>query len=304
MFANTRRKSIGFFIAFGTVLVALTVALNVGWVLLNWREVALLVFGIIFFIAIIVGLVLNTIFLVREIRLNEQHDSFINAVTHELKTPIASIRLYLETLQTREVNEAKRREFYEIMLADTDRLLNTVEQVLRAGQIGQKRGQLHLTPVDIGELSKECTDLAQTRYRLSANALTFTDHVRNGHRPMIKGDREELRAVLSNLIDNAIKYSVDEIKVSVEVFEAPENKIFITVRDKGIGIPKVQLKRIFKRFYRVPGHMMARIKGTGLGLFIVQSIIERHGGKISAESEGEGQGSAFTVKLPLMKEVR
>ncbi len=301
MFANTRRKSIAFFIAFGTVLVTLTVALNVGWVLLNWREVALLVFGIIFFIAIIVGLVLNTIFLVREIRRNEQHDSFINAVTHELKTPIASIRLYLETLQTREVNPEKREEFYGIMLADTDRLLNTVEQVLRAGQIGQKRGQLNLAPVDISELSRECTDLAQTRYRLPGHALTFTDYVKNAHRPVIKGDREELRAVLSNLIDNAIKYSVDEIKVSVEIFEAPENKVVITVKDHGIGIAKAQLKRIFKRFYRVPGQMMARVKGTGLGLFIVQSIIERHGGKISAHSEGEGQGSTFTIKLPLMK---
>jgi two-component system, OmpR family, sensor histidine kinase SenX3 len=301
MFANTRRKSIAFFITLGTFLVLFAIALNVGWVLLNWRQVALLVLGFIFFIAIIAGLVLNTIFLVREIRRNEQHDSFINAVTHELKTPIASIRLYLETLQTREVNTEKREEFYGIMLADTDRLLNTVEQVLRAGQIGQKRGQLNLEPVDIGELSKECTDLAQTRYRLPENALTFTDHVKNGHRPVIKGDREELRAVLSNLIDNAIKYSVDKISVSVEVFEMPENKVAITVRDKGIGIPQIQLKRIFKRFYRVPGQMMARVKGTGLGLFIVQSIVERHGGKISAQSAGEGQGSAFTIRLPLMK---
>ncbi len=301
MISNTRRKSIAFFITLGTFLVLFAIALNVGWVLLNWREVALLVFGFIFFIAIIAGLVLNTIFLVREIRRNEQHDSFINAVTHELKTPIASIRLYLETLQTREVNPEKREEFYGIMLADTDRLLNTVEQVLRAGQIGQKRGQLQLEPVDIGELSKECTALAQTRYRLPENALTFTDHVQSDHRPMIKGDREELRAVLSNLIDNAIKYSVEKISVSVEVFEMPENKVAITVRDKGIGIPQIQLKRIFKRFYRVPGQMMARVKGTGLGLFIVQSIVERHGGKISAHSEGEGKGSAFTIRLPLMK---
>ncbi len=277
------------------------VALNVGWVLLNWREVALLVFGFIFFIAIIAGVVLNTIFLVREIRRNEQHDSFINAVTHELKTPIASIRLYLETLQTREVSEEKREEFYGIMLADTDRLLNTVEQVLRAGQIGQKRGQLHLAPVDISELSKECTDLAKTRYRLPDESLTFADCLTNGHRPVIKGDREELRAAISNLIDNAIKYSVEDVHVSVEVFALPENKVAITVKDTGIGIPQAQLKRIFKRFYRVPGQMMARVKGTGLGLFIVQSIIERHGGKISANSEGEGHGSSFTIRLPLIK---
>ena len=163
MLASTRRKSIIFFITLGACLVAFAIALNVGWVLLNWREVALLVLGAIFFIAIIAGMVLNTIFLVREIRRNEQHDSFINAVTHELKTPIASIRLYLETLQTREVPADKRKEFYGVMLADTDRLLTTVEQVLRAGQMGQRHRQLNLTLIDLGTMAQECLELARTR---------------------------------------------------------------------------------------------------------------------------------------------
>src|SRR5918994_168107 len=127
-----RRKSIAFFITLGACLVALAIALNVGWILLNPREVALLVFGIIFFLLIITGLVLNTTFLIREIRRNEQHDAFINAVTHELKTPLASIRLHLETLKRRDISEQQRQNFYDIMLADSDRLLLTVEQVLRA----------------------------------------------------------------------------------------------------------------------------------------------------------------------------
>ena len=110
MRVSTRRKSIAFFITLGAVLVSIAVALNVTWVLLNWQKVALLILGIIFFIVIITGLVLNTIFLVREIRRNEQHDAFINAVTHELKTPITSIRLYLETLKTRDVTEAQRED--------------------------------------------------------------------------------------------------------------------------------------------------------------------------------------------------
>src|SRR5678815_5939237 len=118
-----RRKSAIFFLVLGILLVGLAVALNVGWILLNLREVVVLILGIIFFAVIITGLVLNTIFLVREIRRNEQHDAFINAVTHELKTPVASIRLYLETLQTRAVDEDKRKEFYRIMLEDSDRLL-------------------------------------------------------------------------------------------------------------------------------------------------------------------------------------
>src|ERR687893_574277 len=133
-----RRKSVVFFLTFGICLVVLALALNVGWILLNWREVALLVLGIVFFGLIITGLVLNTTFLVREIRRNEQQDAFLNAVTHELKTPIASIRLYLETLKSREVAEEKRQEFYNIMLADSNRLLNTVEQVLQASRTREK----------------------------------------------------------------------------------------------------------------------------------------------------------------------
>src|ERR1700747_198178 len=126
---RSRQKAIGFFIAFGACLVALAVALNVGWIILNWRQVALLIFGVIFFSLIIVGIVLNTIFLVREIRRNEQHDGFINAVTHELKTPIASIRLHLETLEHRQLAKEQQHEFYRLMLEDTDRLMKTVDQV-------------------------------------------------------------------------------------------------------------------------------------------------------------------------------
>ena len=139
-----RRKTAIFFLIFGICLSALAIALNVGWIILNVREVALLVFGVIFFALIITGLILNTIFLVREIRRNEQHDAFLNAVTHELKTPIASIKLYLETLKNREVSEEKRREFYDIMLADNERLLGTVEQVLQASQSREKQRLMNL----------------------------------------------------------------------------------------------------------------------------------------------------------------
>src|ERR1051325_7403520 len=119
-----RRRSIAFFIALGAGLISVIILLYVGWVLLNWRQGILLFLGVLLLAVIIAGVVLNTIFLVREIRRNEQHDAFINAVTHELKTPVASIRLYLETLQTRAVDETKRKEFYRIMLEDSDRLLS------------------------------------------------------------------------------------------------------------------------------------------------------------------------------------
>src|ERR1700757_421329 len=145
---SSRRKTIAFFIVLGVGLVALAVALNVGWIILNWREGVMLFLGVILFAVLIAGLIVNTSFLVREIRRNEQHDSFINAVTHELKTPIASIRLYLETLQSRDLDDEQRQKFYKLMLLDSDRLLGTVEQVLAAGQSGHKSAAVYRTDID------------------------------------------------------------------------------------------------------------------------------------------------------------
>ena len=292
-----RRKSIAFFITLGACLVALATALNVGWILLNWRQVALLVFGIVVFTLITVGLVLNTTFLIREIRRNEQHDAFINAVTHELKTPLASIRLYLETLKTRKLDEAQREKFYEIMLADSDRLLHTVEQVLRAGQAGHKRRRLSPTTIDLGQIVRECLELTRVRYNLDPQSLSL-DESKNGDRARVVGDAEELRAAISNLLDNAIKYSDRDVQIKVDVGAVDDKLVAVRITDSGIGIPRGQLKRIFKRFHRAPGLFMARVKGTGLGLFIVRSIVARHGGRVFAESAGVGQGSTFTIQLP------
>ena len=292
-----RRKSIVFFITLSACLVALAIALNVGWIILNWREVALLVLGIVFFIVLIFGLVLNTTFLIREIRRNEQHDAFINAVTHELKTPIASIRLYLETLKTRDVDEDQRREFFNIMLADTDRLLHTVEQVLRAGRTGHKRPRLANSVIDVGEMVRECLELTRVRYGLNEGALIYSESP-EARSVKVSGDVDELRAAFSNLLDNAVKYSDEEVRVSVSVSALDNKRVAVRVSDNGIGIQSGQLKRIFKRFYRVPSRFMARVKGTGLGLFIVHSVVRKHGGRVFAESEGLGHGSTFTVHLP------
>jgi len=292
-----RRKSIAFFITLGACLVALAIALNVGWILLNWREVALLVLGIVFFLAIILGLVLNTTFLIREIRRNEQHDAFINAVTHELKTPIASIRLYLQTLKTREVEPAQRAEFYDIMLADSDRLLQTVEQVLRAGRTGLRRRRITTSVINLGDIVRECLEITRVRYSLNDTHLLYFESP-EAESAKVSGDVDELRAAFSNLLDNAVKYSHKEVCVSVSVSTVDEKRVAVRVSDKGIGIPSAQLKRIFKRFYRVPGKFMARVKGTGLGLFIVQSVVRKHGGRVFAESNGLGHGSTFTIQLP------
>jgi len=293
-----RRRSVAFFIILGAGLVGGALALNVGWVIVSWRQAGLLLLGIVVFPLIITGVVLNTIFLVREIRRNEQHEAFINAVTHELKTPVASLKLYLQTLQNHQVDEAKRQEFYQTMLEDADRLLVTIEQVLRAGQIGARVRHGHRFPVDLSALVQECLALARTRYRLPAEALTYRESLTKGDGRHVLGDEDDLRAVVSNLVDNAIKYSGAEVRVAVELEQTDQTTIALRVRDKGIGISPAERKRIFKRFYRIPG--ATRVKGTGLGLFIVRSVVARHGGRVFVESNGVGQGSAFAVELPLV----
>src|SRR4051812_42154097 len=168
--STSGRKKIVAFIVLGSCLVALAVALNTWWIVLNWREGLLLGLGIIFFLVIISGLVLNTIFLVREVRRNEQHDTFINAVTHELKTPLASIRLYLETLQRRDLDPEKRQEFYRVMHEDSDRLLRLVEQVLHSART-PRQGLMHRMPVDMRPLVVESLALARSRHHLTDAAL-------------------------------------------------------------------------------------------------------------------------------------
>lgn len=297
MVAAGRRRSIAFFIALGACLVALAVTLNVSWIIISWRTGLLFVLGIVFFSLIITGVVLNTIFLVREIRRNEQHDSFINAVTHELKTPVASMRLYLQTLDSREVEPAKRKEFYRIMLEDNDRLMNTIDQVLRAGRSTARRKLLHRSAVDVREVADECVSLGRKRHHLTEAELRLCDEL-NGESAVVTGDPEELQAAVANLIDNAVKYSREKPDIDVYL-RRQEGRVDIRVRDHGVGIPANELKRIWNRFYRVPGAIAARVKGTGLGLFIVRGVAEKHGGKAFAESDGAGKGSTFTIQLPL-----
>jgi two-component system, OmpR family, sensor histidine kinase SenX3 len=291
-----RTKAIAFFIALGACLVLLAIALNVGWIMFHWRQVMPLVLGIIFFGLIIAGMIVNTIFLVREIRKNEQQDSFLNAVTHELKTPIASIRLYLETLGSRELDEKKRKEFYRIMIEDTDRLLGTVDQVLKASEVRQGSKRNNWQAIEFPGVVREALELTRLRQNLSEESLKF--HSETTDDVTVMGNPEELRIAVFNLLDNAIKYSQDKKDIAVELLTPNIDTVLLRVRDEGVGIPRNELKRIFKRFYRASNPKAAHVKGTGLGLFIVRSIARRYGGDAYAESEGEGQGSTFTIRLP------
>jgi two-component system sensor histidine kinase SenX3 len=242
--------------------------------------------------------VLNTVFLVREVRRNERQDSFLNAVTHELKTPIASIRLYVETLQRRTLDEEQKQKFYTIMHADCDRLFATVEQVLKAGELGQRRRQQNRESIELEPLVAECVAITLARYHLETSAITLAP-VPGQVRLRVQGIPEDLRTAVLNLLDNAVKYSPRTVDIRVSLHITNYTNVALTITDHGLGIPEPELKRVFKRFYRIPGRYAVKIKGTGLGLFLVRTIAQQHNGTITASSKGANQGATMTLTLPL-----
>jgi two-component system sensor histidine kinase SenX3 len=297
-----RRGTIAFFITLGALLVGGLVTLNIGWIIRNERAFAFAILGTILFSLLIAGVTLNTVFLIREIRRNERQDSFLNAVTHELKTPIASIRLYLETLQRRPVDETQRQEFYKIMLSDSDRLLATVEQVLKAGQLGQRHRLQNRTPINLESLVAACIAITLQRHNLPPGSIVL-EPIPGAVRLHTLGIVEDLRTAVINILDNAVKYSPEGVHIRCTLAIVNYTSIALTITDTGVGLEPSQFKRIFNRFYRVPGRSMAKFKGTGLGLFLVRNIARQHGGDATATSPGPGLGASIILTLPLANSV-
>jgi signal transduction histidine kinase len=183
------------------------------------------------------------------------------------------------------------------MLDDSERLLGTIEQVLRTGRVGATSRRLNLSRIDLGAVIEQCVERLRLLHKVTPEALAY----RAGPPVTVVGDAEEVRAAVSNLIDNAVKFSGNDVRVTVEAARVDEKFVDLRVTDHGPGIEKNELKRIFKRFYRVPGALATRVKGTGLGLYIVRSVAKRHGGRVWAESEGPGHGATFVLQLPIVK---
>jgi signal transduction histidine kinase len=295
---GTRKRAVVLVWLLGAGLIAVAIGLNISFIVVNWRTGLLLLVGVISFAVLIGGLALNTVFLIREIRKSEQHDAFIHAVTHELKTPLASIKLYLQTLRQREFEPEKRRDLIDTILEDSDRLQQTIDQILLAGKTGAARRVDNPTDVDVSDIVGECVALAGRRHHLVDGEVRLVDQIPHGIF-VVKGDREELAAAVTNLVDNAIKYSGARVRVGVDVARTGARRVAISVRDQGIGITGQELKRVFRRFYRLPAALQSRVRGTGIGLSIVRAVARRHGGRAYAESSGAGKGSTFTLELPL-----
>jgi signal transduction histidine kinase len=298
------RRSLGFPLALGGVLLLLVLALAVGWQALVWsgarpagglsrEDWALLVLGAVSFLLIAAGLVWLWAWLVREIGMNQRQRAFLDAVTHEMRTPLASLQLHLDTLDRHDPDRERRHEFLGRMRGDLERLDRTVQQVLTAARAEESGRRARLAPVGLRDLLDECIAELRARHGLPGSAVRL-ELARDA---VVRGDRGELAVVFRNLLDNAVKYSDDPVEVSVRVAAAGDDRVDVEISDRGIGIPSGELRKIFGRFYRAGRDVQRTASGLGLGLFIVRNLVRRQGGRIVALSEGAGQGSRFVVTL-------
>ena len=294
------------YITMGVLLIVVAVTLTVGWQFVGvsdaWRAKEMTTLrwvvyflGTILFLLLIAGLVLIVYLLVREVRLNERQSNFVSAVTHELKTPVASLRLYLDTLQMRhhDLPESRREDFYRTMREDLDRLNATINNVLNAAMYTD-RPVVDPQPLDLVRLVQRAMDLTRTRHQLARENFIYE----GPERLRLRGDAQALETAVVNLLDNAVKYSKDSVRVEVEVRADGDGQAHLRVKDHGVGMSRAHLRFVFNRFYRIGAEVRRSHTGTGLGLFIVKSVVKGHKGTVSAESPGPDRGSTFIVTLP------
>ena len=302
------RSSISVPIALGAITVPLAAALLVGWSLLLGQKIArsediagdvwLLVLGAISFVLIMSVLVLFSVSLARGIIEVRKQDSFIDSVTHELKSPLASIQLCLETLGRERVELGQREQLRKMMLDDVDRLRSFIDDVLESNRLSFARpGILNLSDVALAEMIAESVDIVCARHKLDPDDVVVdVDPALS-----VTTDRAALEIVIKNLIDNAAKYSGRPARIEVRAQRDAKGRVVVEVQDDGIGIEPKNLKRVFHRFYRVEDKEVRQRRGTGLGLFVVSALVRQLEGKVEAISEGLGHGTTMRVLLPVAR---
>lgn len=257
-------------------------------------NVLTLIGGLILLVAISVGMSLIFVYLTRQMNITRMYDNFISNITHELKSPLSSIQLYLETLTKRNVPEDKQKEFYQLMGKDIERLSGLINSILNISGLEQKKHvyqfQLHPAQKIVETLiSESINEFNIVREMVSIGGNTECN---------CAIDKRTFKIVLNNLFDNAIKYSKDQLKIEI-IFSQSIKNFVISFSDNGIGIPFWEQKRIFNKFQQIYDPESPNVKGTGLGLYWVKEIIKAHGGTISVFSRGRNQGSTFKIEIPI-----
>ena len=301
---RSANRSISVPIILSSITVLMTLALLIGWIVVIRENLPLtrtftinrwlLAGGIASFVLVMAVLVLFSVSLVGEILESRRQQMFIDSVTHELKSPLASLKLCLETLARPGVSAAQQDQLRGMMQSDVERLTVFVDDILQASRISHRRRSQTWTAVDISRLVTQAAESIRARYHLGADAFELA--VPPGVE--IFTDPTALEIVVKNIFDNAVKYSGDTPRVQVEMRQLETGHIGITVRDQGIGIQRNQLKRIFKRFHRAPDPRVNERTGSGLGLYVAYRLVRNLGGRIRAESDGPGQGTTMRIRLP------
>ena len=253
-----------------------------------------LVSGLILLVFVLGGMYFIFIYLTRQLSLTRLYDNFIATVTHELKSPLASILLYLETLNERQVPENRQQQFISLMLKDVNRLQNLINSILKLSGIEKKIMIARYRVYNIDEVVKDLVEEAIELFKLSPDSVNI-----EGNAPCVCViDRDALKIVIDNLMDNAVKFTTGTFRLPVQLTCTSKNFVLKFI-DQGIGISAEDQKKIFHRFIRINKPESPDIRGTGLGLHIVREIIKSHGGKISVYSEGINKGSTFSAELPI-----
>ncbi len=291
-----KRRTLHLPITLSVVLVSLNVLLMVFWIILlarqqQWGGLAI---GTVGFSVILCGIAAYMVIAVKEIRLNQRQANFVDSVTHELKSPIASLRLYLETLQLRQIDEPQRAQFYEVMAGELTRLNSLISQLLEVGRLDAIGHQSQPVDVPLEPLLRQCARAASANYkRDEAQVFTFDiEPAVVNARPMV------LEMIFGNLIDNAIKYAAPDPAVDVQVRIEKRGRVVTRICDNGSGVPANQRKKIFRMFYRGGNELERTQKGTGLGLYIVRTLVHLLKGTVSVRDRDGGKGSVFEVTLP------
>jgi signal transduction histidine kinase len=297
-------RSISVPIVISSITVLMTLALLIGWILVINKNLQthpfsgsglLLAGGILSFVLVMAVLVLFSVSLVREILESRRQQMFIDSVTHELKSPLASIKLCLDTLARPEISATQESDLRKMMLSDVERLTVFVDDILQASRIAHRRRSQTWTVVDVSRLLEQAVESIRVRYGLDAALfdLTVPPHVE------IFTDPTALEIIIKNVLDNAVKYSSASPQVKIYMQELDTGQLAIVVRDQGIGIDRNQLKRIFRRFHRSPDPRVNERSGSGLGLYVADRLARNLGGRIRAESDGPGKGTTMRIRLPL-----
>jgi signal transduction histidine kinase len=254
-------------------------------------------------LVLLVGLSLITIWIFRhlnvQLRFTKLYDTFISNVTHELKSPLSSIQLSLETLKARDVPREKQKEFVGIMIKDVNRLTRLINSILQIPALEQKKFAYSYQVYSAGSAIKQILNESIEEFRLAPDTINIEENAICEFVIDIDG----LKTVFDNLIDNAVKYSLPPVKINVNI-SCNTQKVVIEFADSGIGIAPKELKKVFNKFHRVYHQNIPNVKGTGLGLYQVKEIIKNHGGKITIFSEGDGKGTTFKIELPIYQVFR